>query len=254
MQRNQTQRNHWKVGELARATGLTVRTLHHYDRIGLLRPSARSSAGYRLYGARDVARLQQIRSLRQLGLTLDQIRELLDGRGGSGATHLRVIELHLARLREQIREQQRLCERLERIAERLRAAEEVSADEFIQSIEAMTMFEKYYTPEQLEQLAARREALGEERIREVEAEWPRLMEEVRAEMEKGTDPSDPRVQALARRWRALIEEFTGGDPGIAASLNRLYAQEPTVHGMDTGPMRAMGEYIGRALEAARAAE
>src|SRR5690606_36065413 len=102
-----------------------------------------------------------------------------------------------------------------------------------------------------------REALGEERIREGEAEgagWPRLMEEVRAEMEKGTDPSDPRVQALAQRWRALIEEFTGGDPGIAASLNRMYEQEDTIHGMDVAPMRAMGEYIGRALAAARERE
>lgn len=248
------QRNHWKVGELARRTGLTVRTLHHYDRIGLLRPSARSSAGYRLYGEQDIARLQQILSLRQLGFTLEQIRELLDRRGGDGASHLHVLELHLARLREQIRRQQLLCGRLERIAERLRAAEEVSAEELIQSIEAMTMFEKYYTPEQLEQLAKRREALGEERIREVEAEWPRLMEEVRTEMEKGTDPSDPRVQALARRWRALIEEFTGGDPGIAASLNRMYEQEDTIHGMDVAPMRAMGEYIGRALAAARERE
>lgn len=149
------QRNHWKVGELARRTGLTVRTLHHYDRIGLLRPSARSSAGYRLYGEQEIARLQQILSLRQLGFTLEQIRELLDRRGGDGASHLHVLELHLARLREQIREQQLLCDRLERIAERLRAAEEVSAEELIQSIEAMTMFEKYYTPEQLEQLAKR---------------------------------------------------------------------------------------------------
>ena len=66
-----------------------------------------------------------------------------------------MLELHLARLREQIRRQQLLCGRLERIAERLRAAEEVSAEELIQSIEAMTMFEKYYTPEQLEQLAKR---------------------------------------------------------------------------------------------------
>src|SRR5690606_16330808 len=242
------QRNHWKVGELARRTGLTVRTLHHYDRIGLLRPSARSSAGYRLYGERDVARLQQIRSLRQLGFTLEQIRGMLDHRGRGGISPLRVIELHLARLREQVRAQQLLCDRLERIAERLRAAEAVSADELIQSIEAMTMFEKYYTPEQLEQLAKRREAVGEERIREVEAEWPRLVEGVRAEMEKGTDPSDPRVQTLAQRWRALIEEFTGGDPGIASSLNRMYEQEDTVHGMDVAPMRAMGEYIARALE------
>src|SRR5690606_16826208 len=99
-----------------------------------------------------------------------------------------------------------------------------------------------------------REALGEERIREVEAEWPRLREEVRAEIEEDTDPSGPRGQALAQRRRGLIEEFPGGDPGIAASLNRMYEQEDTIHGMDVAPMRAMGEYIGRALAAAREGE
>ena len=61
---------HWKIGELARATGLTVRTLHHYDEIGLLVPSERTQAGYRLYGEQDVRRLYEIRALRDLGIPL----------------------------------------------------------------------------------------------------------------------------------------------------------------------------------------
>ena len=66
-----------RVGELAKRTGLTVRTLHHYESIGLLTPSGRTEAGYRLYAAADVARLGQIVGLRQLGLALDEIRECL---------------------------------------------------------------------------------------------------------------------------------------------------------------------------------
>ena len=108
------------------------------------------------------------------------------------------------------------------------------------------MFEKYYTKEQLDQLAERREVVGEERIQEVEAEWPRLMAEVGREMEKGTPPTDPKVQELARRWNALIEEFTGGDPGIRNSLGQMYASEENVAGMDVGPIREMGEYLGKA--------
>ena len=77
--------------------------------------------------------------------------------------------------------------------------------------------DKYYSPEQLEYLEARRREVGEERIRESQAEWAELMENVRAEMEAGTDPSNERVQALAARWMALVEEFTGGDPGIERS-------------------------------------
>ena len=72
------------------------------------------------------------------------------------------------------------------------------------------MYEKYYTPEQLQQLEQCRLALGEEGMRAAETEWPELIARVRAEMEKGTDPADETVQALARRWRELVEAFTGG--------------------------------------------
>jgi MerR family transcriptional regulator, thiopeptide resistance regulator len=70
-----------RIGEVAAATGLTVRTLHHYDEIGLLRPSARSDAGYRLYSDGDVRRLYRIVAFRRLGLALDEIGALLDTGG-----------------------------------------------------------------------------------------------------------------------------------------------------------------------------
>lgn len=109
-----------KVGELAKRTGVSVRTLHYYDETGLLSPSNRSEAGYRMYSAEDVVRLQQIKSLRQLGFALEEIRELLD-RPGFSPRH--VIGLHISRLREQITLQRRLCERLETLVHGLRLAE-----------------------------------------------------------------------------------------------------------------------------------
>ncbi len=82
-----------KVGELAKRTGLTIRTLHHYDEIGLLKPSLHTAAGHRLYTAADIARLQQVLSLRQLGFSLEQVRDCLDRPGFSP---LEVIRLHVA--------------------------------------------------------------------------------------------------------------------------------------------------------------
>src|ERR1051325_5163091 len=66
------------VGELSRLTGVTVRALHHYDEIGLVRPSQRTAAGYRLYDEPDVLRLQQVLVLRELGVALDQIAAVID--------------------------------------------------------------------------------------------------------------------------------------------------------------------------------
>jgi DNA-binding transcriptional MerR regulator len=241
----------WKVGELARRTGLSVRTLHWYDEIGLLTPSYHSATGHRLYTPADVARLQQILALRQLGFALEEVRVCLDN---ADFSPLSLMEMHLARLRQQIDAQRRLCERLEVIAARLRAAETVSVEELLQTIEDMNMFEKYYTPEQLEQLKARKEQVGEERICQVQEEWPKLQAEVKAEMDKGSDPASAPLQALARRWMALVQEFTGGDPGIEKSLRTMYQQEQTIHGMDVAAMRPMMEYIAKAIAAARKAE
>ncbi len=241
----------WKVGELAQRTGLSVRTLHWYDEIGLLKPSWHTEAGHRLYTAEDVARLQQILSLRQFGFALEEVRACLED---ADFSHLSLIEAHLGRLREQIEGQRRLCARLEALAACLRAAETVSVEDLLQVIEEMTMIEKYYTPEQLEQLKARKEQVGEERIRQVQEEWPKLHAEVRAEMEKGTDPTSETVQALARRWMALVNEFTGGDPGIEKSLRSMYQQEQTIHGMNVEAMRPMMEYIGKAIAAMKKAE
>jgi DNA-binding transcriptional MerR regulator len=231
-----------KVGDLAKRTGLTVRTLHHYDEIGLLSPSARTRAGHRVYGEADIKRLQKIVSLRQLGFSLEQIRESLDR---PGHTALQVLELHIGHIREQIDAQQSLCSQLERLTQMLRLRERISMDEFLQTIEAIQMYEKYYTPEELERIKKRGEVVGEQRIREVEQEWPRLIAEVRAEMERGTDPSDDRVQKLAQRWMSLVREFTGGDPQIAAKVKQMYQQEQALR-EQTGIDAAMYEYINRA--------
>jgi MerR family transcriptional regulator, thiopeptide resistance regulator len=236
-----------KVGELAKRTGLTVRTLHHYDEIGLLRPSLHTESGHRLYTAGDVARLQQVLSLRQIGFSLEEIAGCLDRPGFSP---LEVIHLHVAQLREQIRLQGRLCAWLEAVAARLQTAGEVSADDLIQTIEEITMIESYYTPEQLETLKERGEQLGPERIRQSQEDWADLIAEVRAEMDKGTDPTAPEVQAMARRWMDLVNAFTGGDPGIERSLGRLWTEQGDTiaaqHDSRYDP-RSVMEYIGQAM-------
>src|SRR5262249_39010828 len=168
-----------------------VHPLHHYDDIGLLKPSLHTEAGYRLYTAADVTRLQQVLSLRQLGFSLEEVKGCLDRPDFSP---LEVIRLHVARLRELIELQRKLCERLETLGEPFRTAEEVSAEAFLYTIEVMTMLENYYTPEQMESFRKRHEADPEgtaELARQGTADWNALLAEYKAEMDKGTDPADP---------------------------------------------------------------
>jgi DNA-binding transcriptional MerR regulator len=246
-----------KVGELAKRTGLTVRTLHHYDEIGLLKPSLHTESGYRLYTAADVARLQQVLSLRQLGFCLEEVRGCLDRPDFSP---LEVIRLHVARLREQIEVQRKLCERLEKLAEHFRTAGEVSADEFLDTIEEMTMveklagqMEKYYTPEQLKFFEKRRAAGGpemEEAIQKGPQMWADLFADLDAAMAAGVPPEDPKGQELAKRWLALVTMVTGGDPGIFNSMRTMYEKEDNVMGTDTKALRPKMEYIQKAAAAA----
>jgi MerR family transcriptional regulator, thiopeptide resistance regulator len=238
-----------KVGELARRTGLTIRTLHHYDEIGLLKPSLHTESGHRLYTAGDVARLQQVVSLRQLGFALEEIRDCLNRPGFSP---LEVIRLHAARLREQIDLQRTLCERLEVLAGLFRAAGEVSADEFLRTIEVMTTMENLYAPEQMKQFEEAGKAVGPEEIQAVQDGWTAILAELRAN--PNLDPASPQAQDLARRWDELGERTMRGYqafPELKQAIADNY-QQGKFEGFAGAPQAAEFALIER-IKAARKA-
>lgn len=238
-----------KVGELAERAGLTVRTLHHYDEIGLLTPRRRTAAGHRLYGMGEVRRLQRIVSLRHLGLPLEEIGRCLDGDGYSLG---RVLELQLRRIDEEMARQAELRERIRWLRERLASDEEASLDDLTRTIQATVSYETYYTREQLDRLAERREVLGENRIQGAQEEWRTLLRAFARAREQGLEPSSPEVKALAHRSAGLIREFTGGDPRILASLTRLYREEGAEKVMadhDMPMSSGLWEYMGQARQA-----
>lgn len=232
-----------KVGALAKATGLSVRTLHHYDDIGLLVPSVRTPAGHRLYTAEDVQRLQQIHSLRAVGFPLEEIRQLLQS---SAISAQHVIQLHLQRLREHIEAQQQLARRLQQVARHLETANEPPVAELLRIIEGTRIMEKYFTTEQLAEMETRRTTIGEARIKEVEQEWAEIIPAVRAHMARGTGPDDAELQQLARRWKTLVDEFTGGNREIAANVRRMYDSEhATINAANPNtPDPSMFAYMG----------
>ena len=120
------------IGELARAADINPRTLRYYERIGLLTPSARSAAGYRLYSARDAARLSFIRRAQALGLSLAEIAEIiaLRGTGSAPCRHVRAVaQAKVARIDGRIAGLLALRAELTRLAERAAAIESVCVEE-----------------------------------------------------------------------------------------------------------------------------
>ncbi|MFI1913211.1 MerR family transcriptional regulator [Nocardia sp. NPDC020380] len=153
----------WKIGELAAEAGLTVRTLHHYDRIGLVRPAGRTSTGHRLYTEADVQRLYQVLALRQLGLGLDRIADVLAGT----VAMARVLAVHRDYLAAQMVATQDLHTLVTALATTAANRPDISVDHFLGLIRRTVMVERYFTEENatafttlyFAQLTARQRAL-----------------------------------------------------------------------------------------------
>jgi DNA-binding transcriptional MerR regulator len=204
-----------KVGELAAATRLTVRTLHHYDSIGLLRPSARSDAGYRLYGRDDVARLHQIQALRAFGMSLSDIGLYLDSPAGSP---LAVVERQLVALDSQIREAARMREQLQRLRTQLAGGGQPDLSTWLNTLEQMSMYEKYFTQDELAQLPLYYDKAAKEA-------WQTRTEEAAKLMREKVAPDSDAAKAFARRWLDAFQRDTGGNPGFATRLNLMAVRE-----------------------------
>lgn len=210
------------MGELARATGLSVRALRHWDEVGLVCPH-RTAAGHRRYGRADVTRLYRALALRQMGLSLEQIRALLTETDPSPRATLHA---HLDRVDADLAALQTLRERLVDV---LAALDNPSGDGgatettlLMKVIEKMTMFEQHLTADQRTWFARRREQVGAQAWQQAIDQWPELVTAVRERMDAGTDPTDPRVQALMDRWEELQRVFLGDSAEMRTISGRAW--------------------------------
>jgi DNA-binding transcriptional MerR regulator len=193
---------------------MTVRALHHFDEIGLLRPSERSAVGHRRYTAADVQRLYRVLALRGLGVPLREIDAALDGDDLAGT-----VRRQLAHAERELAAAHRRHRRLLALSAALRAAP-ADADLHDLVIEAMedVMDGSRFTPERLAELRARHHATGRPDVALWLRRWEAMADEVRGHLATGAGPADPAVQETARRWSALMAEMTAGDRAFAAGL------------------------------------
>ncbi|ASS67567.1 MULTISPECIES: MerR family transcriptional regulator [unclassified Paenibacillus] len=130
----------WKTGDLANLTGLTVRTLRYYDQIGLFSPSGQTESGHRLYNEADLSYLHQILSLKELGLSLEEIKSAL---GGGWISPLEIVQLQIGRIKEQIQMQQKRLELLGHVSKLMQGKAPLTVEDFTSLLQAMkTGFEK----------------------------------------------------------------------------------------------------------------
>jgi DNA-binding transcriptional MerR regulator len=214
----------FRAKEFANLAGVTVRTLHHYDRLGLLKPR-RTDRGYRLYRESDLERLEQIVALKFLGLPLKEIRELLDSAAPDLPAALRM-------QRGALEEKRRL---LDRAIGAIREAETIVASgkpagaavlkKIIEVIEMQTnndWMKKYANEAAQAKMDARKGEWSPELQERVSRQWTELIAEVQAAIGAGEDPASPKAQALAARWKELVEGFTKGDADVTQAVSNVW--------------------------------
>ena len=216
----------FKASEFARLTGVTVRTLHHYDRIGLLRPSRYTEAGYRLYTTADFARLEQIVALKFIGFSLSEIKQLSRRGSNDLPTALRRQRLAIDEKRRRLELAVRAIQRAEYV---LSTTDEPVWEAFAKIIEVINMqsnmdwSRKYYSEEAQREIENRAATIPREVIEQAQRDWAVLIKEVQGAVKSGEDPASQKSQELAARWSALVKGFTGGNPEVQQGLNRMYS-------------------------------
>lgn len=228
-----------KIGELASRAGLTVRALHHYDSIGLLKPSARADSGYRLYNRADVARLQQIQALRRFGLPLAGIGDLL---ARPDAPFGEVVAQQIAALDRQIEQASALRGQLGQLQRQLDHGDEPALADWLATLELMTLYDKYFTPEELARLPFFQPDARRER------DWAGLVAGVRALMDRGVAVDQPEPQQRALRWMAQLERDTAANPDFALRMSAMVELEPSAR-QRTGITPALKQYVVDAMAA-----
>ncbi|MFJ8475646.1 MerR family transcriptional regulator [Kitasatospora sp. NPDC094011] len=225
-----TEEQTWKVGPLAEASGLTVRTLHHWDGIGLLAPSRRTASGHRAYTEQDVVRLYQILALRRLGLGLETVATCLD----AGVDPLRLVREHLAATDASLAALHDLRERLARLHTDLAAEREPGTADLLRLLQAVgatgpaadQALRRHLDDDQLHALADHAAALGPAAHYLLEVEWPQLYRRAEELRCAGTDPADPRVRRVVERLDELSRLFSGGDATLSAAVRTAWREDP----------------------------
>jgi DNA-binding transcriptional MerR regulator len=226
--------NELTVKQLASLSGVTVRTLHHYDEIGLLRPAAVGANGYRYYGRTEQLRLQQILFHRELGVPLSAIAELLDL---EGADHIAVLEQHRGKLEAERERYRILIQTIDRTIEDFRGETHMANADLYKGFSPEKqagyeawLIERYGEPmhqgierskaSYARMTAAEQEALGRE-LQEVE-------EALAGAMRRGIDPAAEGVNALIGRHRAWVAAMWGRPCSAErySGLAQLYLSHP----------------------------
>ena len=241
------------VGRVAEAFGVTVRTLHHYDAEGLVVPSARTSAGYRLYTDADLARLATVVTYRRLGLPLSEVRALLEGEG-TPAEHLRrqrdAVITRLGELEELVTAIDRALEReMEQRPATTDELKELFGDGFSEEYQAEAQ-ERWGDTDAWTQSASRTKGYTRADFERIKAEGDAVNAAFVTALRSGASATSTQAMDAAEAHRAHIERwFYDLDHGFHRGLADMYLADPRFTKTYEDQAPGLAQYVHDAIHA-----
>ncbi|WP_180326707.1 MerR family transcriptional regulator [Raoultibacter phocaeensis] len=243
----------YTVGEMAKRMGVSVRTLQYYDRQGLLVPSAHSEGGRRLYGAQDAIRLQQILSLKYLGLSLDDIKSQLAKSEGEPdvraivAQQISIMEAKVDRLQESIRTLRLVMDDIEG-SDGVDFASVADALSTIRLVETRNWIELDRFDDGLRTHIERQSETDEQFKLRLACRFERVSNRMFDLAQANVDPTGPEGQAAAKEAWDMIQEFTGGDASLLSQLNAFNKEKGSWPEAMRERQQTIDDFMGRALD------
>ena len=222
-----TESKTYLVKEFAELTKVTVRTLHYYDEIGLLEPSFQKENGYRVYTDADLLKLQQVVTLKFMGFSLDEVKEILDRKGYEAAKSLKI---QAEVVRDEIGRLQQASRAIDEVLRALEGKGRINRKKLIEIMEVIPMgedvkktwHEKFFTEGELKEFQEVGKKYTPEMAAAYQRRWAELIEEVKKNLD--ADPAGEVAQALGKRWKDLLNEAYGDRPQLKARIGEAYAQ------------------------------
>jgi DNA-binding transcriptional MerR regulator len=241
----------YSVKQLSEVARVSIRTLHYYDEIGLLRPATRSHAGYRLYGEKELLRLQQILFYRELDMGLDAIREILDAPDFKEENALRN---HRDHIRKEIKRLVKLQATIDKTLQRIKGENTMLTDEELYSGFAPGEGEEYaqearerYGVDVVDASYSKIRKLTKEQWHAVKGEGETIARELAEKMDHVSIDSQE-VQALIKRHHAWIENFYTAPKELYQGLGAMYTDDPRFKAFYDKYKSGLAEYLRNAME------
>ncbi len=232
----------WKIGEVIGRTGLTARALHFYEEQGLIGPISRSAAGHRVYNQTDLLKLQQIRTLRLLGVSLADMPPLLN----NASQLVPQLKQQLSKLHQQRQAIQSTEDKIAKLVDILEARPLPSDDldeVLFQTLESMTMYEKYFNQSEIDAMHNHEHSTDSNESSEVV--WNSWVSKMQSALSSGADPMSSEVQELMHHWNEMIAHLTENDDEKLKAFNDLLHNEPQAR-EDHGISDKLFEFMAKA--------